>query len=273
MNDRIACSTYGFRFLSLEAALERIAANGFRTVDIVGTRPHLLPEDYEEAELDALKAKIADLGLRVAAITAFDGHPFWHFTAPNPRHRAATVSHVKSCIDVAARLGAPVVQSITGMPIAQDVQFETAWGWARDGLAECAKHADGRDVCIALEGEENNVVRTSSDIKRMVEEVGHPHLKALLEIGHAAVMATDDPVQAVEALKEHLVYCHAHDNYGAADDHNAPGDGIVDWAPIFRALNGTGYAGDIGLELLVANPDGATVSGAEFLSTFLNGNG
>jgi sugar phosphate isomerase/epimerase len=125
MNSRIACSTYGYRFLSLEAALERIAANGFSTVDLIGSRPHLLPEDYSEDELRALKEKIEGLGLRVSAITAFDGHPFWHFTAANQRHREATVQHVNSCIDVAAFLGAPVVQAITGMPIAQDVQFET----------------------------------------------------------------------------------------------------------------------------------------------------
>jgi protein FrlC len=269
MNHRIACSTYGYRFLSLDAALERIAANGFRTVDIIGTRPHLLPEDYDSNELGRLKEKLAALELRVSAITAFDGHPFWHFTAANHRHREATVAHVKTCIDVASTLGAPVVQAITGMPIAQDVPSTTAWEWARKGLRDCAEHAVGTGVSIALEGEENNVVRTSDDIRRMVEDVDHPQLKALLEIGHATVMATDDAVLAVDALAEHLVYCHAHDNYGTADDHNAPGDGIVDWKPIFRALERVGYQGDIGLELLVDNPDGATVGGAEFLSQFI----
>jgi fructoselysine 3-epimerase len=270
MNQRIACSTYGYRFLSLDAALERIAGNGFRTVDIIGTRPHLLPEDYSSDELARLKDKLATLDLRVSAITAFDGHPFWHFTAANRRHREATAAHVKACIDVASALGAPVVQAITGMPIAQDVPSATAWKWAQDGLRDCAEHAAGTGVSVALEGEENNVVRTSDDIKRMVQDVDHPQLGALLEIGHAAVMATDDPVRAVEELREHLVYCHAHDNYGTADDHNAPGDGIVDWKPIFRALERVGYEGDIALELLVANPDGATVGGAEFLSQFLS---
>lgn len=270
MNQRIACSTYGYRFLSLDAALERIAANGFRTVDILGTRPHLLPEDYNTNELAHLKEKLAELQLRVAAVTAFDGQPFWHFTAANARHREATVAHVSACVDVAATLGAPIVQAITGMPIAQDIPSPIAWQWARDGLSQCAEHAAGTGVTIALEGEENNVVRTSQDIRRMVEDVDHPNLKALLEIGHAAVMATDDPVLAVDTLSDHLVYCHAHDNYGITDDHNAPGDGIVDWKPILRALERIGYQGDIALELLVSNPNGATVGGAEFLSQFID---
>jgi protein FrlC len=266
MNERIACSTYGFRFLSLEGALDRIAANGFRTVDIVGTRPHLLPEDYTEAELGALRHRIDELGLRVSGITPFDGQPFWHFTAANARHRRATVDHVKASIDVAKALGANVVQAITGMPVAQDVTFETAWGYARDGLRECAEYGGDNDVTVALEGEENNVVRTSSDIRRMIDEVDHPGLRALLEIGHANVMATDDVVQAVAILNDAIVYCHAHDNYGVQDDHNTPGDGIIDWEPVMRALAESGYAGDIALELLVPNPDGATVAGAEFLT-------
>jgi len=269
VNERVACSTYGYRFLSLEAALARIAGNGFQTVDIIGTRPHLLPEDYSASELRDLKARIDDLGLRVSAITAFDGHPYWHFTAANPHHRQATIDHVKACADVAEALGAKVVQAITGMPMAQDVQFATAWEYAVTGLRACAEHAAAKGVHVALEGEENNVVRTSADISRMIEAVDHPGLGALLEIGHAALMATDDPVQAVDLLQHHLVYCHAHDNHGTVDDHNAPGDGIVDWAPIFRALRRVGYTGDIALELLVPNPDGATVSGATFLPSFI----
>jgi sugar phosphate isomerase/epimerase len=269
MNERIACSTYGFRFLSLEGALERISANGFRTVDIVGTRPHLLPTDYDEADLTALARRIEDLGLRVSAITPFDGQPFWHFTGANARHRRGTIDHVKGAVDVASALGAGIVQTITGMPIAQDVPFDQAWEYAREGLRECAEHAAAANVTIALEGEENNVVRTSTDIKRMLDEVGHEGLRALFEIGHANVMATDDVVQAVETLGDTIVYCHAHDNYGAEDDHNAPGDGIIDWPAVMRALTRLGYEGDIALELLVPNPDGATVAGAEFLSQHL----
>jgi sugar phosphate isomerase/epimerase len=270
VNDRVVCSTYGYGFLSLEGALERIAGIGFRSVDINGTRPHLLPGDYPEPDLRELKATIDRLGLRVSAISPFDGTPFWHFTAANARHRAGTVEHVNSCVDVAAALGATVVQVITGMPLAQDVAFDVAWGWARDGLRECAEHAGTKGIRLALEGEENNVVRTSSDIRRMIDDVGHSHLKALLEIGHAALLATDDPVVAVETLGSDLVYVHAHDNYGVVDDHNTPGDGIVDWAPIMRALERVGYRGDFALELLVPNPDGAAVGGAEFLSEFLD---
>ena len=107
--------------------------------------PHLLPEDYSASELRDLKTRIDDLGLRVSAITAFDGHPYWHFTAANPHHRQATIDHVKACADVAEALGAKVVQAITGMPMAQDVPFATAWEYAVTGLR--AARARRRQRC------------------------------------------------------------------------------------------------------------------------------
>ena len=178
----ISCSTYGHRFLSLDKALERIAGLGFQAVDVVGTRPHLLTDDYDDAATVRLGERISSLGLTVSAVHAFDGHPFWHFTAANERHRKDTVRHVKSCIDVAQVLGAKVVATITGMPVIADVGEGTAWAYARDGLRECAEYAEPTGVCLALEGEENNVVRTSNDTVRMVRDVDHPNLRALFEI-------------------------------------------------------------------------------------------
>ena len=171
---RIASVTYGYRHLSLEGALQRIAANGFTAVEIVGTRPHMLPEDYPADELDALAAQLETLGLDVVAIAPFSAGSHWHYTHANARGRAATVEHVKRCIDIAARLGAPVVQSITGAPVIHDVPPRVAWRYARDGLRACAEYADAHGVRIGLEGEDDTMVRTSADQLEMIGEVDHP---------------------------------------------------------------------------------------------------
>jgi protein FrlC len=125
-------------------------------------------------------------------------------------------------------------------------------------------------VYIALEGEENNVVRTSQDIYRMIKEVGHPNLKALLEVGHANMMASDDPICAIETLKDEMVHCHVHDNMGAADDHAVPGDGTVYWAGVTKKLTEIGYNGYLALELLVSNPDRGSIRGKEYLEGLIH---
>lgn len=100
---QISCSTYGHRFLSLEGALRRLAGLGFRTVDIMATRPHLLPEDYKN-DIEIVQDLLHELGLKVSAITGFDGHPQWHLTANRKKHREDTVAHVKKCIEIANAL-------------------------------------------------------------------------------------------------------------------------------------------------------------------------
>jgi sugar phosphate isomerase/epimerase len=83
-------------------------------------------------------------------------------------------------------------------------------------------------------------------------------------------MATDDPVSAIERLKDNIIYCHAHDNHGISDEHNTPGDGTVDWEPVIGALVKAGYDGYIALELLVPNPDGSMSKGRDLLLNYLD---
>jgi len=265
----ISCSTYGYRFLSLEGALDRIAKLGFKAVDIMATRPHLLSTDYDSEDVKKIRNSLHSLDLKVSAITAFDGHPHWHLSAANKRHREDTVNHVKLCIELAHTLGSKVVQVITGMPVLQDISFMKAWQYAKESLKECAMYARKYNIYVALEGEENNVVRTSQDVHRMIEEVNHPNLKALLEVGHANMMATDDPICAIETLKGDIVHCHVHDNNGVSDEHGVPGDGTVYWEGVLRKLVEVEYDGYLALELLVANPDGGAIRGKKYLQSFL----
>jgi len=266
---RIACVTYGYRYLSLEGALRRIAANGFDAVELVGTRPHFLPEDFPDDDLLRVRDLLGELGLRVVAIAPFSAGSHWHYSAANARTRASTVAHVNACIDVARTLGCPVVQSITGAPVVQDVPRRTAWEWARDGLRACAAHADANGVRIGLEAEGNTIVRTSGDTLEMLADVDRPALGALFDIGHANMLAEDDPVAAAIALAPHLLHCHAHDNDGLRDTHDAIGSGTLDWPQVARALVRSGFAGTITVEVGAPNPDGVAADGKTLLTDHL----
>ncbi len=264
----VSCSTYGYRFLTIEGTLRRIANLGFEAVDIMATRPHFLPADYEDIE--SIRKLLKRLKLKVSAITAFDGHPQWHLSASNKRCREDTIEHVKACIELANTLGTNIVQVITGMPLIQDIPFRKSWDYAKQSLKICAEYASRYGIILALEGEENNVVRTSQDILHMLEEVNHPNCRALLEVGHANMMATDDPICAIAALSEAIVHCHIHDNAGISDEHSVPGDGTVYWKGVLKSLREIGYEGYLALELLVANADEGSVRGKNYIESQMN---
>jgi sugar phosphate isomerase/epimerase len=149
------------------------------------------------------------------------------------------------------------------------VPRRVAWAFARDGLRACAEHAAASGVRIGLEAEGNTLVRTANDTLEMLADVDRPALGALFDIGHANMLSEDDPVAAATALGPHLVHCHAHDNDGRIDSHDALGSGTLDWPQVARALVRTGYDGAITIEVGAPNPDGVAARGKALLTKLL----
>jgi sugar phosphate isomerase/epimerase len=118
-------------------------------------------------------------------------------------------------------------------------------------------------VRIGLEGEDDTMVRTSSDQLEMIAEVDHPGLGALFDIGHANMLRGDDAVRAAETLLPHLVHVHVHDNDGWRDDHGPVGSGTIDWPQVARAL--APYEGAYTVEVGSRNPDGVASEGRRLL--------
>lgn len=136
-------------------------------------------------------------------------------------------------------------------------------------MLECAKYAQGYGVYLALEQEENNIVRTSQDVHKMIKEVNHKNLRALLEVGHANMIATDDVLCGIDILKEFIVHCHVHDNRGTNDEHGVPGEGTVCWLEVLKKLKQISYEGALVFELLVDNPDQGASKGKAYLEAIM----
>ena len=103
----------------------------------------------------------------------------------------------------------------------------------------------------------------------MLADVDRPGLGALFDIGHANMLSEDDPVLAATALAPHLIHCHAHDNDGLRDTHDAVGSGTLDWPQVARASVRSGYAGAITIEVGAPNPDGVAAQGKARLTQHL----
>jgi len=69
-------------------------------------------------------------------------------------------------------------------------------------------------------------------------DIGHAHL-AERRAGRKNTGAAI--AKSIEALREHLVHVHAHDNHGRRDEHLPPGDGDIDFKPVADALRAINY--------------------------------
>ncbi len=73
-----------------------------------------------------------------------------------------------------------------------------------------------------------------------IEAIAHPNLRASIDTGHADLVHSQygapPVVDFIFAAAAHLGHVHLQDVDGHADRHWHPGDGRINWPPVFRAL-------------------------------------
>ena len=98
--------------------------------------------------------------------------------------------------------------------------------------------------------------------ERLTRDFGHPNLGYCLDTGHALVAGGGHEGAAafVPAMGDRLVAFHLADNAGDRDSHLAPGRGLVDFGPVFRAAADNGFAHTMCIETppFAAGPDYST---------------
>ena len=127
-----------------------------------------------------------------------------------------------------------------------------AWDHARQVFSEIVDVAEARGVTVCLEPLSrrltNFIARTSEAIM-MVEEVGHPCFKMMLDVRSAS----DDEAPIPELIRRsapHLAHFHADDSGGGG-----PGTGSADYEGICEALREIGYGGYLSVEVFDPRPD------------------
>ena len=66
------------------------------------------------------------------------------------------------------------------------------------------------------------------DVAGLIREYRHDRLGMCFDCGHANCYG-GGVGKVLGVMKDHIVTCHLHDNYGEHDDHNPPGGGNIDW--------------------------------------------
>ncbi|MCC7447913.1 MAG: TIM barrel protein [Anaerolineae bacterium] len=125
----------------------------------------------------------------------------------------------------------------------------TTWITAYETLCRVAELAEKHDVVYNLENLNTKVDHAGyplplvEDTARLVEQVGSPRIKILLDIYHAAI-EEGNVIELIRTFKDYLGYIHVADVPG----RHEPGTGELNYANIAKALRDIGYTGTIGLE-------------------------
>ncbi len=125
----------------------------------------------------------------------------------------------------------------------------TRWITAYKGLCRIAEIAEKHDLVYCLEHLNLKVDHAGyclphvEDAVHLVEEVGSPRIKILLDLYHAQV-EEGNVIQLIRDYHSYVGYIHVADVPG----RHEPGTGEMNYPTIVQALRDVGYEGPIGLE-------------------------
>jgi D-psicose/D-tagatose/L-ribulose 3-epimerase len=199
------------------------------------------PEYYAE-----LGEKIAKLGLGVTTVSVLGaGH---NALSDDKAERAAALNRAKWAIDCTAALGGNILAG----PMHSEIgRFSGAGPTKEERKRGLAFHRAGGDYAArknvrfaveALNRFECYFLNTMAQLADYLDEVDHPHIKAMYDTFHSNI-EEKDPVKAVKDIKRHMIHVHISEN-----DRGTPGKGHVPWDATYKALKAAKYDGWMTIE-------------------------
>ncbi len=239
--------------IPFEQCVSEMALAGFEGCSV----GHKYPKDPE-----VLKRELGLRGLRVSepwASTLFTVAEMENRTVEGFRQQMAFIKEMGGTDVVVAELGHAVHQQpvyvLANKPIFSDEQ----WGRMVEGLNRLGRMATEEDMRLCYHHHMGTGVQTRAEVDRLMNDTDPEVVHLLFDTGHL-YWAGDDPLDMARAYAERIKHVHLKDIRQDVLDHcmerkmsflesmiegafTVPGDGVIDFEPIFRTLADAGYEG------------------------------
>lgn len=253
---RLGYNTNGFAHHRLGDAVAILADMGYQSVAVTLEHTHLDPPAPSGALecVAAIKAALGDHGLSVTVETGarfiLDAQrkhqPTLISAAPNDRQRR--IEFIEAAIDVARELGADSVSLWSGAAD-DEAPVETLLARLVDALKPLLEHAESSGVRLGFEPEPGMFVDSMDRFGQLFERLGHTRFGLTLDVGHVCCMGDGDVCEHIRRWRHRLWNVHIEDMRPGVHEHLMFGEGSVNFAEVFSALDGIDYAGPVHVEL------------------------
>lgn len=256
----------------LEYFLESMVRLQFEQIELWGAAPHFYVEDMAPADIRRVSREIKNRGLRVVCFTPEQCMYPINLAAKEKEVRERSVRYFQKSIQASAELESPLVLVTAGWGYRNEARRE-AWDRACDSLQQLATFAQGQGITLALEPlqrVESNLICELSDLLEMLEAIGSPAVKGMVDTVAMAVEG-EELGSYFERLKDHFVHIHLVD--GTPGGHLAWGDGNLPLSAYMETLEKYEYSGALSLEFTssryLEHPDRAVEDSLKQLAPYL----
>jgi len=259
-----------FKRATLEETLDAIRAHGISAVQFNMACAGLptLPEQMDPALIGRIRQAMEVRGLTMVAISGT-----YNMIHPDPVQRADGLRRLGVLMQACHGLGTPIITVCTGTRDSAnmwrrhpDNDTPQAWHDLLTVMRSAAGMAEQAGVSLGIEPELSNVVDSAAKARSLLDEIGSPSLKIVMD-GSNLLRAADIPrmraifQQAFDLLGKDVAVVHAKDLVidGSAE-HGAAGTGVLDYDTYLALIKQIGFSGPLILHTLEEEQVDASVA-------------
>ena len=239
---KLSCNLYSFNAplgsgeMTLEQVIDTCAELGFDAVDPTAYYFPGHPEPPSDSYVHAIKRRAFLSGLDISGTGVRND-----FTQPEAAKREADVAHVGRWVEVAAKLGAPVLRVFDGRAETKGPGREQMTGWVAECFRACAAHGERHGVMIAYQNHDE-LLKTADEVLALRERVASGWFGLNVDVGS---LRTGDPYEEIARLAPFACTWQIKERlYRRGQEEK------TDVRRVFAILRAAGYRGYAPLETL-----------------------
>ena len=222
--------------LTLEDLAVFCAQNNFDALDATGYYFPGYPKAPSDDVIRGLKRKAYANGVVLSSTGVRND-----FSLADPARRKQEVQLVKDWIEVAAKLGAPVIRVFSGLKIPDGQTFDQVLEWMVPDFQDCAAYGRKFGVILGLQNH-NDFLKTADQTIRLIKAVDSEWFGNILDIGS---LRSADPYEEIEKLVPYAVSWQLKELVGIGGKE-VP----TDLRKVKTAIDKVGYRGFLPIETL-----------------------
>jgi sugar phosphate isomerase/epimerase len=239
---KISLNAYSFnrpltdKTTTLDALVEFCAKEGFAAIDATGYYFPGYPEVPTDEYIYQLKNKAHRHGVEISGTGIRN-----EFGDPDKAKRAADILLTKKWIEVAAKLGAPVIRIFTAKTLPPNYTWEQAEAWIVEDIKTCVEYGKQHGVIVAVQNH-NDFVKTADQMIDIIKKVNSEWFGLVLDTGS---FVTEEPYSEIKKTAAYAVNWQIKErlNYkGKQED--------MDLEKLFRIVYASSYRGYLPIETL-----------------------